>query len=68
MLYAGVCLFTLGRHGNFTAGVTTPNIQWINDGTQFCVLEHNIKHLWVIMWHIFTSTNNTVESGVKHHN
>jgi hypothetical protein len=22
MLYAGVCLFTLGRHGNFTAGVT----------------------------------------------
>jgi hypothetical protein len=44
MLYAGVCLFTLGRHGN---------------GTQFCVLEHNIKHLWVIMWHIFTSTNNT---------
>jgi hypothetical protein len=21
-LYAGVCLFTLGRHGNFTAGVT----------------------------------------------
>jgi hypothetical protein len=20
---------------------------------------HNIKHLWVIMWHIFTSTNNT---------
>jgi hypothetical protein len=47
------CLFTLGRHGNFTAGVTLeqpdllctalrvveyyPNIQWINDGTQFCV-------------------------------
>ena len=20
---------------------------------------HNIKHFWVIMWHIFTSTNNT---------
>ena len=20
---------------------------------------HNIKHLWVILWHIFTSTNNT---------
>ena len=25
----------------------------------FVYVEHNIKHLWVIMWHIFTSTNNT---------
>ena len=23
------------------------------------VVHKNIKHLWVIMWHIFTSTNNT---------
>ena len=26
---------------------------------KFVYVEHNIKHLWVIMWHIFTSTNNT---------
>jgi hypothetical protein len=25
----------------------------------FVYVVHNIKHLWVIMWHIFTSTNNT---------
>jgi hypothetical protein len=25
----------------------------------FVYVMHNIKHLWVIMWHIFTSTNNT---------
>jgi hypothetical protein len=25
----------------------------------FVYAVHNIKHLWVIMWHIFTSTNNT---------
>ena len=24
-----------------------------------CIVVHNIKHLWVIMWHIFTSTNDT---------
>ena len=24
----------------------------------FVHVEHNIKHLWVIMWHIFASTNN----------
>ena len=23
------------------------------------MMEQNIKHLWVIMWHIFTCTNNT---------
>jgi hypothetical protein len=27
-----------------------------NDGSK---VGHNIKHLWVIMWHVFTSTNNT---------
>ena len=26
---------------------------------KFVYVAHNIKHLWVIMWHIFTSTNNT---------
>ena len=26
---------------------------------RFVYVVHNIKHLWVIMWHIFTSTNNT---------
>ena len=25
----------------------------------FVYVVHNIKHLWIIMWHIFTSTNNT---------
>ena len=25
----------------------------------FVYVVHNIKHLWVIMWHIFTSTYNT---------
>jgi hypothetical protein len=26
---------------------------------KFVYVVHNIKHLWVIIWHIFTSTNNT---------
>jgi hypothetical protein len=26
---------------------------------KFVYVVHNINHLWVIMWHIFTSTNNT---------
>ena len=26
---------------------------------KFMYVVHNIKRLWVIMWHIFTSTNNT---------
>jgi hypothetical protein len=26
---------------------------------KFVYVVHNIKHIWVIMWHIFTSTNNT---------
>ena len=26
---------------------------------KFVYVVYNIKHLWVIMWHIFTSTNNT---------
>ena len=26
---------------------------------KFVYAMYNIKHLWVIMWHIFTSTNNT---------
>jgi hypothetical protein len=26
---------------------------------KFVYVVHNIKHLWVIMWHIFTSTNHT---------
>jgi hypothetical protein len=26
---------------------------------KFVYVVHNIKHLWVIMWHIFTSINNT---------
>ena len=25
---------------------------------KFVYAVHDIKHLWVIMWHIFTSTNN----------
>ena len=25
---------------------------------KFVYVVHNIKHLWVIMWHILTSTNN----------
>jgi hypothetical protein len=37
----------------------TPNLQWTNDGSKFVYVVHNTKHLWVIMWHIFTSTNNT---------
>ena len=24
----------------------------------FVYVVHNIKHLWIIMWHIFTNTNN----------
>ena len=26
---------------------------------KFVYVVHNIKHLWIIMWHIFISTNNT---------
>jgi hypothetical protein len=26
---------------------------------KFVYVVHNIKHHWVILWHIFTSTNNT---------
>ena len=26
---------------------------------KFVYVVHNIKHLWVIVWHIFTGTNNT---------
>ena len=28
---------------------------------KFVYVVYNIKHLWVIMWHIFTSTNNTTK-------
>jgi hypothetical protein len=42
-------------------GVQTHNLR--GDGQmmdqKFVYVVHNIKHLWVIMWHIFTSTNNT---------
>ena len=26
---------------------------------KFVYVVHNIKHIWLIMWHIFASTNNT---------
>ena len=43
----------------FESGVKhlTSNGQMMNQTFVYAV--HNIKHLWVIMWHIFTSTNNT---------
>jgi hypothetical protein len=43
----------------FESGVKhlTSNGQMIDQ--RFVYVVHNIKHLWVIMWHIFTSTNNT---------
>ena len=44
-------------HSNFRHKSSNwKNLQWTNDGSK---VVHNIKHLWVIMWHIFTSTNNT---------
>jgi hypothetical protein len=33
---------------------------------KFVYVVHNIKHLWVIMWHIFTSTNNTTRICLPH--
>jgi hypothetical protein len=43
----------------FESGVKhlTSNGQMMDQ--EFVYVVHNIKHLWVIMWHIFTSTNNT---------
>ena len=43
----------------FESGVKhlTFNGQMIDQ--KFVYVVQNIKHLWVIMWHIFTSTNNT---------
>ena len=43
----------------FESGVKhlTSNGQMMDQ--KFMYVVHNIKHLWVIMWHIFTSTNNT---------
>ena len=35
----------------------TSNGQTMNQ--KFVYVVHNINHLWVIMWHILTSTNNT---------
>jgi hypothetical protein len=26
---------------------------------KFVYVVHNMKHIWVVRWHIFTSTNNT---------
>ena len=42
----------------FESGVKhlTSNGQTMNQ--KFVYVVHNIKHLWVIMWHILTSTNN----------
>jgi hypothetical protein len=42
-------------HGLLTCYV----LQWTNDGSKVCVciVVHSIKPLWVIMLHIFTSTN-----------
>ena len=37
--------------------VVTSNGQMMDQ--KFVYVVHNIKQLWVIMWHIFTSTNNT---------
>jgi hypothetical protein len=36
----------------------TSNGQMMNQ--KFVYVVHNIRHLWVIMWLIFTSTNNTI--------
>jgi hypothetical protein len=43
----------------FESGVKhlTSNGQMMDQ--KFVYVVHDIKHLWVIMWHIFTSTNNT---------
>ena len=43
----------------FESGVKhlTSNGQMMDQ--KFVYVVHNIKHLWVIMWHIFSSTNNT---------
>ena len=43
----------------FESGVKhlTSNGQMMDQ--RFVYVMHNINHLWVIMWHIFTSTNNT---------
>ena len=45
--------------GIFESGVKhlTSNGQTMNQ--KFVYVVHNIKHLWVIMWLIFASTNNT---------
>ena len=50
--------FSLGTPISATKVVTEI---WTNDGSKVCVciVVHNIKPLWVIMWHIFTRTNNT---------
>jgi hypothetical protein len=44
-------------------GVQSHNLSGASNGQmmdqKFVCVVHNIKHLWVIMWYIFTSTNNT---------
>jgi hypothetical protein len=57
-----VCGFLCHKSSNwniFESGVKhrTSNGQMMDQKCLYVV--HNIKHLWVIMWHISTSTNNT---------
>jgi hypothetical protein len=50
----------------FKSGVKhlTSNGQMMDQ--KFVYVVHNIKHIWVIMWHIFTSTNDTTTNCFPH--
>jgi hypothetical protein len=55
---------SLGTPISTTKAVTESGVKHLTSNGQlmnqkFVYVVHNIKHLWVIMWHIFTSTNNT---------
>jgi hypothetical protein len=52
------------RHKSSNWNILESGVKHLNSNGQmmdqkFVYVVHNIKHLWVIMWHIFTSTNNT---------
>jgi hypothetical protein len=61
-LATGLCI-SLGTPISTTKVITEIFLKVVLNGQMmdqtFVHVVHNIKHLWVIMWHIFTSTNST---------
>jgi hypothetical protein len=61
-LATGLCI-SLGTPISTTKVITEIFLKVVLNGQmmdqKFVHVVHNIKHPWVIMWHIFTSTNNT---------